>query len=185
MRWDELFCDLEAQLRAAEAAELAGEVADRSRRERATLSLVDRARGAVGHPVLVALTGVGPLAGVVLDVGSEWLLLRDTAGRDVLVTWASVVTITGIGVASAPPGEGGEVFRRLGLGSALRAVARDRSAVSIALVDGSIVAGTLDRVGRDFVEVSEHPVGEARRNAQVSAVRAIALTGIATVTRGG
>jgi hypothetical protein len=183
MRWDELFGDLAAQLVAAEAAEFAGEIGDRTRREMATLSLVDRARGAVGHPVRVQLAGVGALAGVLLEVGSEWLLLRDAAGREVLVTRTSVVTISGLGVGSVAPGEGGEVFRRLGLGSALRGVARDRAPVSLGLVDGSVVNGTLDRVGLDFVEVGEHPLGEARRPAQVSAVRAVAFAGIATVTR--
>ncbi|MGZ4610903.1 MAG: hypothetical protein ACXV2H_11660 [Actinomycetes bacterium] len=183
MRWDELFRDLESQLDAAGAAELAAEVADRTRREVATLSLVDRARGAVGHPVRVQLLGVGALAGMLLQVGAEWLLLRDAAGRDVLVPWSAVVTVAGLGVASGAPGEGGEVFRRLGLGWALRAVVRDRALVSLGLVDGSVVSGTLDRVGSDFVELSEHPVGEARRAAQISAVRAIVFSRIASVTR--
>jgi hypothetical protein len=183
MRWDELFRDLEAQMKAAEVAELAGEIADRTRREVAMLSLIDRARGAVGHTVRVQLAGVGALVGMLLEVGSEWLLMREDAGRDVLVTWISVITITGIGVGSAAPGEGGEVFRRLGLGSALRAVARDRAPVSMGLVDGSLLTGTLDRVGLDFVEVSEHPVGEARRPDRIIGVRTVALAGIATVTR--
>jgi hypothetical protein len=183
VRWDELFRDLEAQLQAAQASELAGEVADRTRREVAALSLVDRARGAVGHPVRVQLLGVGSLAGMLLEVGSEWLLLRDAADRDVLVAWHAIVAVTGLGVSSGAPGEGGEVFSRLGLGSALRGVSRDRAQVAVGLVDGSTVPGTLDRIGKDFVELSEHPVGEARRPAQVSAVRTIAFTGIATVTR--
>jgi hypothetical protein len=183
MRWDDLFRDLEAQLLAAGNAELAGEVADRTRSEVASLSLIDRARGATGHPVRVQLAGAGAVAGVLLEVGTEWLLLRDAAGREVLVAWPAVLTVTGLGLVSGVPGEGGEVFRRLGLGSALRAVARDRAPVALALVDGGAVTGTLDRVGLDFVEVSEHPVGEARRPGQVSSVRTVAFAGIATVIR--
>ena len=77
MRWDELFADLAAQLDDAAAAELAGEVADRTRREIATLTLVDRARAAVGHPVRVQLLGPEVVSGLLLEVGAQWVLLRD------------------------------------------------------------------------------------------------------------
>ena len=51
VRWDELFRDLEGQVAAVEAADLAAEVADRTRRESALLTLADRARGSVGARV--------------------------------------------------------------------------------------------------------------------------------------
>jgi hypothetical protein len=183
MRWDELFADLEAQLDDAATSELAAEVADRTRREIATLSLVDRARAAVGQRVRLALLGPGAVSGVVLEVGAQWLLLRDEAGRDVLTPWTAVISVAGFGLGSVAPTEGGQVFRRVGLTAALRAIARDRAGVSIGLVDGSVVSGTLDRVGLDFVEISEHPVGEARRPGQVTAVRTVAHVGLATITR--
>ena len=183
MRWDELFADLDAQLEDAAAAELAGEVADRTRREVALLTLVDRARAAVGHPLRVHLLGSDFVSGLLLDVGAQWLLLRDEAERDVLVPWTAVVSVVGLGLGSVAPGEGGQVFRRLGLTAALRAIARDRAAVSVGLVDGSVVSGTLDRVGQDFVEISEHAVDEARRPGRVSVVRTVAHTGLATITR--
>ena len=129
MRWDELFHDLEAQLADGETAELAGEVADRTRREIALLSLVDRARAAVGHPVRVQLLGPAAVSGRLLEVAAQWLLLRDEAGRDVLAPWTGVVSVTGLGLSSAGPEEGGPLFRRLGLTIALRAIARDRSAL--------------------------------------------------------
>jgi hypothetical protein len=185
MRWDDLFRDLEAQLEAAETSELAAEVADRTRREIATVALLERARAAVGHPVRLQLWGSGAVAGMLLEVGVDWLLLRDAVGHDVLVSWGSVLGVTGLGVASASPDEVGVVFRRLGLGSALRAIARDRDPVAVTLVDGSLVTGTIDRVGMDFVEVGEHPVGEQRRTAEVTAVRTLAFAGLATVTRMG
>jgi hypothetical protein len=183
VRWDELFADLEAQLDDAATAELAGEVADRTRREIATLSLVDRARAAVGHPVRLQLLGPQTVSGLLVEVGSQWVLLRDEAGRDVLAPWTAVVSVAGLGLGSVAPIDGGQVFGRLGLAVALRAIARDRAAVLVGLVDGSVVSGTLDRVGLDFVEVSEHAVGEARRPSQVSAVRTVAHTGLATITR--
>lgn len=183
MRWEDLFADLEAQLEAAATAELAGEVADRTRREIATLSLIDRARAAVGHPVRLQLLGPAVVAGVLVEVGAQWLLMRDDAGRDVLAPWTAVVSVVGLGRESVAPEQGGRLFGRLGLTAALRAIARDRAGVSVGLVDGSIVSGTLDRVGLDFVEISEHPVGEPRRPGQVSSVRTVAHTGLATITR--
>ena len=123
MRWDDLFRDLEAQLAAATAAELDAEVADRARREAALLGLLDRARAAVGHPVVVRVLGAGPVDGVLSDVGSQWLLVAETGGREVLVPIAAVVSLTGLRAWSGVPGEAGAVFARLGIG--LRA-ARDR-----------------------------------------------------------
>ena len=55
--------------------------------------------------------------------------------------------------------------------------------MSVGLVDGSVVSGTLDRVGQDFVEISEHAIGEPRRPGQVSVVRTVAHAGLATITR--
>jgi hypothetical protein len=183
VRWDELFADLEAQLDDAATSELAAEVVDRTRREIAALSLVDRARAAIGHPVRLQLLGPAVVSGVLVEVGVQWVLLRDDAGRDVLAPWTAVVSVVGLGLGSVAPAEGGQVFRRLGLSTALRAIARDRATVSVGLVDGSMVSGTLDRVGLDFIEVSEHPIGEARRPGHVRAVRTIAHTGVATITQ--
>ena len=181
MRWDDLFRDLEAQLEAAAAAELDGELADRTRREAALLGLVDRARAAVGHPVVVRVRGAGPVDGVLAEVGAQWLLVTETGGRDVIVPLAAVVSLAGLRAWSAAPGSGGQVFARLGLGSALRGIGRDRVPVQVVLTDGSVVAGTVDRVGADFVEVTEHAVGEPRRRADTSGVRTVPFAGIALV----
>jgi hypothetical protein len=184
MRWDELFRDLEAQLAAAEAADLDPEVADRTRREAALLGLVDRARAAVGHPVVVRVHGAGPVDGVLAEVGAAWLLVTETGGREVLVPLAGVVSLAGLRAWTGAPGEAGQVFARLGLGSALRAIARDRSPVQVCLGDGSVVSGTVDRVGADFVEVTEHGSGEARRRGAVTGVRTIPFAALALVRSG-
>lgn len=153
MRWENLFADLEGQWAAEETVDLDAEVADRSRAEAARITLVDRLRGSCGARVSVRVPAIGVLEGVLREVGSAWLLLQEDGRREALVPLASVLAVAGLEAGSAPAGSGGRVAARLGLTSALRAVARDRSAVSLHLHDASVVTGTVDRVGADFLEV--------------------------------
>lgn len=185
MRWESLFTDLEGQLLAAEAAELAGEVSERTRREQAAVSTSDRVAGSRGHPVAVTAMGTGVLRGVLLDVGVDWLLLEEPAGREVLVPLHAVLSLTGLGTATSPPGSEGFVGRRLDLRWALRGLARSRTGVALVLRDGSTLSGTLDRVGADHVELAEHGAGEARRAAAVREVRLVPLTAVSAVRSGG
>lgn len=184
MRWDELFRDLEGQLAAAGSAELDAEVADRTRRESADLALVDRARGATGQPVSVRVPGAGAVDGVLREVGSQWLLVAEEGGRDAVLPLAAVLSVTGLSRWTGVPGSGGQVFARLGLASALRGIARDRAAVAVWLLDGSVMTGTLDRVGADFLELSTHGAGEPRRREEVTAVRTVPFAALAVVRSG-
>ena len=177
-RWEDLFGDLAAQAEQAEADELAAEVSDRSRREHALLTLGDRLRPAVGTSVAVTCVGAGPVRGVLRDVGPDWLLLEG----EVLVATAAVLGVSGLG-ARAEVGTS-EVDARLDLRWALRGLARDRSGVRLVLVDGTALAGTIDRVAADHLDLAEHPEGEARRAGAVRQVRLVPLSALAVV-RGG
>lgn len=184
MRWEALFADLEGEFAAAQAADLDVEVRDRARREVATLRLLDRLRSAEGHEVSLHLAGAGAVRGRLAALGAGWVLVAETAGLEALVPLAAVLSVTGLGALSATPGSEGQVAARLDLGYALRGLSRRREQVALVLTDGTVVHGTIDRVGADFVEVAEHPAGEARRPAAVRAVRTLPLAALALVRSG-
>lgn len=149
VRWETLFADLEARLDAAQAQERLADVAERTRAERAAVLLADRWRAATGAELTLRLRGGEAVRGEVVDAAASWVLLR--GARQHLVPAAAVVTVAGLPPAVAAPA--GTVARRLGLGHALRAVARDRSVVHVVTVGGA-VDGRVDAVGADHVDVA-------------------------------
>ena len=96
-----------------------------------------------------------------------------------LVATHAIRAVTGLGGAE----QIGAVAKGFGLGSALRAVSRDRAVVDVVDVDGGVVTGTIDNVGQD----SPRGRGALRRPAapqpSVLAVRAIPFAGVAMVRR--
>lgn len=184
MRWDDLFADLEAQLDAAGQAGLVAEVADRTRREAADLALVDRLRASCGARVVIGVAGVGAVDGMLSEVGPSWLLVGEAAGREALVPLPAVLSVRGLGARTAPAGSGGRVFARLGLGAALRGIARDRAVVTILLRDGTAVPGRVDRVGADFVEVTVAGPEAAEPGARAG-VWTVPMSALAVVRRTG
>jgi hypothetical protein len=150
MRWEALFADMEAQLDAARTADLAAEVMELTRAERATVSVSDRLRAARGARLTVRTRGGEQVGGILRDAAVQWILL-DAQGRSSLVPLGAVTAIRGLTRHSA--GEAGVVERRLTLGHALRALARDRVVVQI-VTDGGELAGRIERVGADHVDLA-------------------------------
>jgi hypothetical protein len=195
VRWERLFDDLEAQLGANEARELAAEVADRTRRERALVGLHERFAAAVDRTVVeVRVAGVGLIRGLVTGSGPDWVLLDQRADpglsavpplgapsvdRPALVAVSALRAVSGLGGAEPTSA----VTRSFALGAALRAVSRDRAVVDVVEVDGSGLTGTIDGVGQDYVEVAEHSADLPRRSQNVVGVRFIPFTAIAVVRR--
>lgn len=184
MRWDRLFDDLEAQFDLADGEEFAAEVADRSRREVALVHLLDRLRQAVGARVDLSVDGAGALTGMVQRMGPGWLLVNVAAQPAALVSSHAILAVRGLPAAATVPDAVGAVESRLGFGHVLRAIARDRSPVTVVLRDGTRCAGTLDRVGADFIDLAEHAAGEPRRPGQVSGVRTVTFGAISVVRAG-
>jgi|tagenome__1003787_1003787.scaffolds.fasta_scaffold20834040_3 hypothetical protein len=178
MRWQQLFADLAAQFEEAEATAERAELPSRARTEHGAVRLDQRLRGAVGATVVVRCRGAGPVPGVLVDAGPDWLLVED-AGRESLIAGSAVLAVGGLGRRTAVTA--GEVLARWDLRRAVRALARDRSAVQVVLVDGGLLTGTVDRVGADFLEVAEHPLEDARRAAAVRGVTAVPLDAVALI----
>lgn len=181
MRWDQLFGDLEAQLEVAAATELADEVADRTRREAGQLRLVDRMLPARGHDVRLRVCGLGEVSGRLRHVGVQAVLVEQPGAREALIPLSAILSVGGLTPHAAVPGASGQVFERLGMSAALRALARDRAGVRVVLSDGATVTGTIDRVGEDFLEVAEHPEGEPRRRDRVTGVRVVPFAALAAI----
>ncbi|MEI2765975.1 MAG: hypothetical protein V9F82_09865 [Dermatophilaceae bacterium] len=181
MRWERLFEDLAAQVHAASDRDLDAEVADRTRRERALLSLQGRLAAQPPDGALTAVVaGLGTVEAVVADVGADWLLLAGPGERRTLVPLAAIRSITGLRGRVGPVSA---VVRGFTLAAALRAVSRDRTAVTVVDVDGHRLAGTIDGVGQDAFDLAEHPLDLPRRPQNVGAVRVLPFAALAALLR--
>ena len=183
MRWDRLFDDLQAQLDSGGQRELDLEVSDRTRRERAQVGLHERLIAHRGLGVELRLAAGVLVSGTVVDAGSDWLLIDDPGDRGSLVPFRAIVAISSLGIRAAA-GPGVATAKRFGLGYALRGLSRDRSVVSLTDIGGAVTTGTIDAVGADALDLSEHPADVARRAANIVARRVIPFTAIVVVRHG-
>ncbi|WP_312179482.1 hypothetical protein [Arthrobacter sp.] len=178
MRWEALFADLEAQLAAAGQAGLESEIAERQRGEFSVVSLSDRLRSQIGLPLKVHLDAPGAVTGALAQLGSGWLLLQASAGSH-LVPLEAIRMVEGMDRFAAP--EEGKV--KLGLQAALRGLARDRYPVYLQLRgEQAALYGSIDRVGRDFLEFAVLEAGLPRRRENVASAAVVPLRGIAAVS---
>lgn len=182
MRWDALFADLAAQWEAESRRGLDAEVADRTRRERASVGLYERLAAAGTDPVTVSLRHGAAARGHIADVGDGWLLLAAEANATTvgptsgpaLIPFAAVMGVTGL-----PARVGGTAMRRrFGLGYALRGLSRDRSVVLLTDLTGAVVVGTIDAVGLDVLELSEHAADLPRRAENVTGRRLVPFSAV-------
>lgn len=185
MRWDRLLADIEAAELARERAEMLGEAAERSRLETARVRLQSRLEAACGAQITVEIDGPHRAIGAIEAVGNGWFVLVGGAQSWVIPT-GHVLWIGDLPRHAAPPPEGGakRIFESLGLQHVLRGIAADRSFVQIGLGAADAVAGTIDRVGADFIDVAVHATGEPRRAREVRGQRTVRLDAISYLRRG-
>lgn len=191
MRWDNLFDDLESQLEQELTAEEVDLQAEEERLRLARLGIRDRLRSLhagvnPGDRVLRLTLADGSRVSVdPATFGRDWLageLIEESGRRPQCVV--SLDSIIGVVLSRAQvmqslDGSGGEespgaLSARLGLPFVLRDLCRRRQAVGLWLRDGRL-HGTIDRVGRDHLDLAVHEAGHPRRESEVSEYRIVRL----------
>ena len=120
--------------------------------EWAGIHLLNRLRASVGRRLTVTLDGSASVSGVVDEVGVGWFMLSDQ-GTGTLVCLRAVSSMDGLAKdapVDSPPS-------RLPQTAVWRQWARQRAHVQIRLHRDFRIEGSVLRVGRDFVDVVEHP----------------------------
>lgn len=190
MRWQNLFDDLESQLETELGAEEVDLLAEEERLRLGRLSLRDRIRAlhdaAPASPLGVTLRSGDRITLTIAAVGRDWLAGELDGGilRSVIVPFAAVSTLDPVGTqlasslgAEATPEPPTALSARLGLAFVVRDLCRRRAAVEVHIC-GERLHGTIDRVGRDHLDLAEHAPGEPRRSAAVSRIRIVAFAGL-------
>ena len=188
MRWENLFDDLESQLEQELRAEEVDLAAEEERLRIGRLSVRDRLLG------LCAVTGDEPIALALRDgslvnvrpstLGRDWLsgeLREGERQQDQVVVPFSALAAIHLATARLPaslgrvqPGRGPGISERIGVTFVLRDLARRRSPLVISTMQGD-VTGTIDRVGRDHLDLAMHERDLPRRDRNVTGTRIILL----------
>lgn len=202
MRWDNLFDDLEGQLEYERDAEDSDLRAEEERLRLGRLAL----RGRLVSIVASEATG---MVRVVLVSGDRLTLRPNAFGRDWLAgdllagepragstpgAQQCVVPLTAIaGVLLQPPQVDGSLAPetessarlsdRIGLPFVLRDLCRRRTSIEVQ-TGTERLHGTIDRVGRDHLDLAVHDVGTLRRASEVHEVRILPLAHIVLVKLG-
>ncbi|MCM3906756.1 hypothetical protein [Trueperella bernardiae] len=145
MDWTILAEAIASEVEQGERDELDAEVADLADAERATLTVGDRLRGAVGASIEVAVRGL-VLDGVVEAVGEGWFLLTDATHEHIVLTEA-VVILSRVSWAQTPGS---------GLPVSVGSFVRQLQDTYVALRGPDVnVAGRVVGVGRDHLLIEE------------------------------
>lgn len=193
MRWDNLFDDLESQLETELTAEDIDLRAEEERLRLGRMSLRDRLaslhraqNASGGYSIRLLLTDGRAIAVHPVALGKDWVsadVLDESASRhQVIIPLSAVGGVVlrpdQVEPSLATPGdpEGPrELSARLSLAFVLRDLCRRRQGVDLELLTGTI-HGTIDRVGRDHLDLALHERGAPRRESEVSQHRIVPLS---------
>lgn len=177
VRFDDLFDDLESQLEAELGAERRDLAAEEERFRIGRLELRDRI-AAAPRQLDLTLRGGTRLRLRRMALGRDWLngiviegAPAETGALVPLHAIASVGLDADGAVASLRSPGGGDLQARLSLAFALRDLARRR--VPVILEGAMPLAGTIDRVGRDHLDLAEHEPGRPPRLGTVRSRRIV------------
>jgi hypothetical protein len=197
MRWDNLFDDLESQLEQELTAEEVDLQAEEERLRLARLGIRDRLRSlAAGasteHRTLRLLLADDSRVTVEpATFGRDWFageLLEESGRRPQCVVALDAIDGVSLSREQVMLSLGGSesdeapsaLSARLGLPFVLRDLCRRRQPLELRLRSGRM-HGTLDRVGRDHVDIAIHEPGSPRRESAVSDYRIVRLGQIVLV----
>ncbi|MEO6310463.1 MAG: hypothetical protein ABIO33_07230 [Leifsonia sp.] len=195
MRWDNLFDDLEGQLEQELTRDDVDLQAEEERLRLGRLSLRSRLVG-LGATAVIRL---GLVSGDALAVrpstfGRDWLAAdvlklhhsgAGSVGSMCIVPFAAIVSVAlqpgQIPLSLCDEGEAAaRLIDRIGLPFVLRDLCRRRKWMTILTTTGEIT-GTIDRVGRDHLDLAVHAAGSYRRSATVTELRIVSLAHIVVV----
>ncbi len=193
MRWDKLFEDLESQLEQELTAEELDLEAEEERLRLGRLSLRERLlalRGsgaASAGPLGITLASGARLTVRMFNCGRDWFSadLIDDSSRHAqcIVPMGALsgisLTRTQVATSLTPADESATepLSARLSLSFVLRDLCRRRRPVDLALMTGDY-HGTIDRVGRDHIDVALHERGRSRRDTEVREFRTVPLAAV-------
>jgi hypothetical protein len=189
MRWDNLFDDLEGQLEHELSAEEVDLRAEEERLRLARMSLRDRIvaiheSARAGQSIRLLLPGGRVIAVTPVTFGRDWFsadLVDESARHEqCIVPLAAIAGLLltrdqvahSLGAASvAESGRG--LSGRLGFGFVLRDLCRRRREIDLDLTAHNSQHGTIDRVGRDHLDLAVHEPGTPRRESAVQHLRVV------------
>ncbi len=186
MRWERLFQDLEGQLEYETDAELEDLARDEERLRVARLTLADRVRNlSADKDVTVTVRlGVGrhTLECVIVRVGRDWALVRILSPLalrgEALVPLGAISRFEFESTQNAQRSLAPRASRALGLANdiglpfVLRDLCRRRRHVTL-VTHSEDVSGTIERVGRDHVDVAVHLPHHSRATNRDGAVTTV------------
>jgi hypothetical protein len=176
VRWDDLFADLEGQLEQELGAEDLDVAAEEERLRLGRLGIRDRIAALTGASITVELRDGSVIRLRVDAIGRDWMSGAAEGRRPSCVVPLDAIAavlpgVDGISASLVAPAEHPDALsRRLGLSFVLRDLCRRRSAVDLTTPTRAL-HGTIDRVGRDHLDLAEHDPGEPRRAGSVRAIR--------------
>ena len=179
MRWDELFADLEGQLEHGLGAEEREAELEEERRRIGRATLRDRIAAIGTEPLRVRLVDGSHIEVVPRTVGRDWTS-GDLVGSSAQVVLplqavAALLPTAAQLARSLEPVSLGTVTDRIGLPFVLRDLARRRRTLQLTTTSG-VLSGTIDRVGKDHLDLAVHPADGWRRASAVARIEVLALT---------
>jgi len=179
MRWNDLFADLESQLEFGQWEAVEQDAAELTRGMWAELTLMDRLRAALGQRMRLMLRDGHSYTLLIRAVGPAWVGGVDDAGA-LLMPREAILSVDGDlrrAVVPRRPLQAGPK-----MGAVYRMLARRREPVQIAARHGRTIAeGTIDRVGRDHLDLALHARDEFRRDAALRGLRIVPFEAIQLV----